>query len=92
MLQAEALQRQLYKAHGVDLREADAGVANVLERMEEWKVGDTMATLVEKKWTLKSVASDATLMNKGGVGGVDVRRVDSDRASPVSPLAGSESV
>ncbi|KAH3944986.1 hypothetical protein HBI56_057610 [Parastagonospora nodorum] len=92
MLQAEALQRQLYKSHGVDLREADASMANVLERMKEWRVGDTMATLVEKKWTLKSVSSDATLKNKGSVVGVDVRRVDSDRTSPVSPLARSEFV
>jgi hypothetical protein len=57
MLQAEALQRQLYLSHGFDLREQYVSIAEVLDGMKIWKKNETMVTLVESDCETGSMSS-----------------------------------
>ncbi|KAF2030442.1 hypothetical protein EK21DRAFT_100489 [Setomelanomma holmii] len=90
LLQAETLQRQLYKSYGVDLYEENVSMGDVLERLKGRKNGETMETLIggrnEAAKELKSMSSTGTL-GKGSEIGVHVRRVSSDMTMPMSPLS-----
>lgn len=88
LLQAEVLQQKLYRAHGVDIREGDVSVGQVLDRLEGRRVGDTMTTMVEKR-ELKSMSSMGTV-GKGSCVSVGVRRVSTERTLPVAPLSRDE--
>jgi hypothetical protein len=57
MLQAEALQRQLYLSHGFDFREQYVSIAEVLDGMKIWKKNETMVTLVESDCETGSMSS-----------------------------------
>jgi hypothetical protein len=86
LLQAETLQQQLYKAHGIDLREDDVSIGTVLEKMENRRRVETFATLVDSEREMKSMSSSGS-MDKGSVGNASVRRIDTERTMPVSPLS-----
>jgi hypothetical protein len=90
LLEAETLQRHLYKSHGVDLREGDVSVAGVLARVENKRYGETMEVLVESerrgRMGLRSMSSMGTL-GKESIVGVGVRRVSTERTLPGSPLS-----
>jgi hypothetical protein len=57
ILQAEALQRQLYLSQGFDLREQCVSIAEVLDGIKIWKNNETMVTLVEKNCEIGSMSS-----------------------------------
>jgi hypothetical protein len=95
LLEAETLQKQLYKSHGMDLREEDVSVASVLERMKTRRYGETIDTLVEREQRgmkeLKSMSSAGTL-GKGSEVDVRVRRASTEMTLPVSPLMRKNSI
>jgi hypothetical protein len=88
MLGAETLQRELYEAHGVDLRKGRVSMGAVLERLKVRRNGETMDTLVEKGAAKesRSVSSSGTL-GQESEGGVSVERVDTGGTVPGSPVS-----
>jgi hypothetical protein len=96
MLQAETLQRQLYKSHGVDLQEGNVSMASILQQLIPRYNGETMATLVEREAqvekALKSMSSQSTLAAKDGSARFQVRRMSTDMTIQASPLSQSSFV
>lgn len=87
MLQAENLQRQLYKTHGADWREENVSLANVLETVKNGRYGRaSFAGRHEAYRELKSMSSAGSLGKDSEVA-VGVRRMSTERTLPVSPLA-----
>jgi hypothetical protein len=93
MLQAETLQQQLYKSHGVEMKEGGVSIAGILGQLISRNNGETMATLGEREREVQkmseSTSSTDTLAAKDGIPRFHVRRMSTDRTLSVSPLSSS---
>jgi hypothetical protein len=73
MLQAEALQRQLYMCHGLDLGEERVSVADVLGNLKTWMKNGMVVTILENGGETGSMSSIGTTGKTQSMG-TDVER------------------